>query len=151
MPQLLAEASDLLSRIWEDLVARPSGPLAFRFLLQPVMAATAGIRDGIVDARTGSSPYLWTVFSDSQSRKARLKEGLSATAKILALGVAMDIAYQVLVFGRLYPLEALIVALTLAFLPYLFIRGPTARVVRWWSGQPSPTTMSESNHDPVRK
>jgi hypothetical protein len=27
------------SRFWSELVSRPSGPLAFRFILQPVMAA----------------------------------------------------------------------------------------------------------------
>ena len=37
MPQLTAEAHDVLSRIWEHLVARPGGPQAFRFILQPAM------------------------------------------------------------------------------------------------------------------
>ena len=76
MPQLTAEAHDVLSRIWEDLVARPGGPLAVRFILQPVMAAILAIRDGIKDARTGSSPYFWMVLHDSQARNARLEEAL---------------------------------------------------------------------------
>jgi hypothetical protein len=35
-------------------------------------------------------------------------------------------------FNTLYPGEALIVAIVLAFIPYLLIRGPAARLARWW-------------------
>jgi hypothetical protein len=142
MPQLTAEAHDVLSRVWEDLVARPGGPLAFRFILQPVMAAILAIRDGITDARTGRSPYFWTVLHDSQARNARLEEALSATARILALGLLMDTIYQIGVLGTFYPTEAAIVALTLAFVPYLLIRGPAARLARWWQSR----TPSSETH-----
>jgi hypothetical protein len=130
MPQLTAETHDVLSRIWEDLVARPGSPLSFRFVLQPAVGIL-GVRDGIKDARTGRSLYFWTVLHDSQTRNARLEEGLSATARILALGLLMDAIYQIWVLGTFYPTEAAIVALALAFVPYLLIRGPTARLARW--------------------
>ena len=142
MPQLTAEAHDVLSRIWEHLVARPGGPLAVRFILQPVMAAILAIRDGIKDARTGRSPYFWMVLHDRQTRNARLEEALSATAKILALGLLMDTIYQIGVLGTFYPTEAAIVALTLAFVPYVLIRGPAARLARWWQSRAS----SSENH-----
>jgi hypothetical protein len=41
----------------------------------------------------------------------------------------MDVIYQVMVFNMLYPVEALIIAILLAFVPYLLIRG---LVVRMW-------------------
>lgn len=132
-------AYGVFQRTWEDLIARPSGPLAFRFLLQPAMATVAAIRDGIKDARTGRSPYFWTVLSRPEERRARLDEGLKATARIIALGLIMDAAYQYLVLGKFYLGEALIVAFGLAFLPYLLIRGPVARLVRWWGHHPSST------------
>jgi hypothetical protein len=135
MAQITAEIHDVLSRMWGDLAARPAGPLAFRFILQPVMAAIVAIRDGIKDAHTGRSPYFWAVLHDSHARRARLEEGLSATVRILALGLAMDAIYQVVVLGTVYPSEAVIVALGLAFLPYLLIRGPAARVARWWQSR----------------
>lgn len=138
MPQITAEVHDVLSRIWQDLVARPGGPLSFRFVLQPVMAAIVAIRDGIKDARTGRSPYFWTVLHDSRARTARLQEGLSATARILALGLLMDAIYQIWVLGTFYPTEAAIVVLGLAFVPYLLIRGPAARLARWWQHRASP-------------
>lgn len=121
---------DVLLRIWQDLVGRPSGPLAFRFVLQPTMAALMAIRDGIVDARTGRSPYFWTVLTNPSARRARLREGLISTARIVLLGVGMDVIYQVTEFGRFYPGEALIVALGLACLPYFLMRGPVDRIAR---------------------
>jgi hypothetical protein len=45
-----------------------------------------------------------------------------------------DAIYQHLVFKTFYPVEALFIALLLAYVPYLLIRGPVARIVRWWRG-----------------
>ena len=43
----------------------------------------------------------------------------------------MDAIYQLHVLGTFHPGEALIVSVALAFVPYLLIRGPAARVARW--------------------
>jgi hypothetical protein len=59
-----------------------------------------------------------------------LREGLNATARIIILGLVMDAIYQVLVLRTFYPLEALVVALLLAFVPYLIVRGLVVRVWR---------------------
>jgi hypothetical protein len=131
------DLQDLLGRVWNDLVARPAGPLHFRFLLQPVMAAIMAIRHGIRDAREGRSPYFWGIVTDPEHRRSGLREGLTATAKIVVLGLVLDAAYQVMMLGAFYPGEALIVALTLGFLPYLILRGPAARLARHWI-KPSP-------------
>lgn len=128
---------ELLYRVWEDLIARPGGPLGLRFLLQPTMAAIFAIGDGIKDARTGRSPYFWTVLFHPGERGARLREGLGTTGRIMALGLIMDAIYQLQVLGWFYPGEAVIVALLLAFVPYLLIRGPAARIARWWSQRSS--------------
>jgi hypothetical protein len=129
-----AAASSVLERVWTDLAARPSGPFGFRFVLQPIMATIAGIHDGIGDAHTGRSPYFWTVLTDPVQRADRLREGLKSTSRIIALGLVMDAIYQLIVFRTFYPLEAIIIALALAFVPYLLIRGPVARFVRWREG-----------------
>jgi hypothetical protein len=115
-------------RMWSNLTDRPSGPMAFRFILQPSMATIAAVRDGLYDARTERSPYLWTILRQGEQRVARLREGLDATARIILLGLAMDVIYQVTVFRIFYPVEALIIALLLAFVPYLLIRGLVVRV-----------------------
>jgi hypothetical protein len=106
--------------------------MTFRFLLQPVMASLFAIRDGIKDGRTGRSPYFWTVLHDKTKRRNRLREGLKATSRIIILGLIMDAIYQFRVLGTFYPGEAIIIALLLAFIPYLLLRGPVARITRWW-------------------
>ena len=119
-----------LQRIWTNLINRPSEPMAFRFILQPAMALIAAIHDGVKDARTGRSPYFWTLLRNPQKRVARLREGLNATARIILLAVGMDVIYQITVFNTFYPGEALLIGLQLAFVPYLLMRGPVARIAR---------------------
>ena len=116
-----------VQRLWRDLVERPDGPMSFRFVLQPLMASFAAIRDGRNDARTGQAPFFWTLLWDSKQRVPRLQEGLNATARIILLGLVMDVIYQVLVLKTFYPVEAVLIAVVLAFLPYAIIRGPVMR------------------------
>jgi hypothetical protein len=116
-----------LPRFWHDLVDRSTGPMKFRFIMQPLMAAIFAIRDGLKYARTGRSPYLtMMVLRDPRQHIGRLIEGLNvglnATARIIALAFLLDTIYQLLVLGTLYPFEALIVALLLGYVPYLIIR-----------------------------
>ena len=119
-----------LRQFWHDLIERPDGPMRFRFFLQPLMAVIAAIHDGREDARAGHSPYFMTVLRNPQERIGRLREGLNATARIILLGVAMDVIYQFLVLKTFYPNEALVIALLLAFVPYVIIRGLVLRIAR---------------------
>ena len=60
-----------------------------------------------------------------------------ATARIILLGLVMDVIYQIVVFDTFHPGEAAIVALLLAFVPYLLLRGPVARIAAWWFSRQS--------------
>src|SRR5262245_10227887 len=126
----MLELQEIVVRMCSDLLDRPSGPLAFRFILQPVMAIGLAVRDGMRDARTGRSPYLQAIANDPLHRRAHVMEGLSAVSRVLLLGVGMDAFYQVSALRTFYPGEALLVALLLAFVPYLLARGPASRVAR---------------------
>jgi hypothetical protein len=126
---------EMIQRGWENLLARPSGPLALRFVLQPVVASLLAIRDGIKDGRTGRSPYFWTVLSNRAERRERLREGVAATGKVMALALLLDGIYQIIKHGSFYPGEAIIVAIVLGFIPYLLIRGPAARIARRLGGK----------------
>ncbi len=128
-------SAEVRERIWRQLVERPGGPMTFRFILQPIMAMVAALYDGVADARTGRSPYLWTILSDRTKRGGRLREGLISTARVLLLGIVMDTIYQVIEFETFHPAEAVIIALLLAFVPYLLLRGPCARIARIWVGR----------------
>lgn len=131
-----------IQRVTSDLIARPSGSLSLRFILQPVMSAVFALRDGIKDARTGRSPYFWTVLSDPDKRQARLREGLASTGKVVLIAVVLDGIYQAIELKTFYPIEAMIIAICLAFLPYLLLRGPIARVARKWFARSSAQTPS---------
>ena len=130
-------SAEVRERIWQNLLDRPGGPMTFRFILQPIMATIAALYDGVKDARTGRSPYLWTILTNPAKRGGRLREGVISTARVLLLGLVMDAIYQFIVFDTFHPAEAVIIALLLAFVPYLLLRGLVARIARWWRGDGS--------------
>lgn len=121
---------DFLYRIVEDLVARVSGPMKFRLILQPVMAAFFAIRSGFKDAKENKPPYFWALFNDPAHRRDMLRDGWKSVGRVFIFAIAMDAAYQFIVFRWLYPVEMLLVALILAIVPYLFIRGPVNRIAK---------------------
>jgi hypothetical protein len=125
-------SAEVRTRLWQNLFERPGGPMLFRFFLQPTMAAIAAWRDGVADARTGRSPFFVGALTDPAQRTVRLNEALVATARIILLGLVMDGIYQAIEFKAFHPAEAVIIALLLAFVPYLLLRGLFARAARWW-------------------
>jgi hypothetical protein len=122
--------AETLRGFWRDLIERPDAPMRFRFVLQPLMAALAAIHDGREDARAGRSPYFMTMLRNPRERVGLLREGLNATARIILLGLVMDVIYQLIVLKTFFPNQALVIALLLAFVPYLIIRGLVFRVAR---------------------
>ena len=131
----------VLERIWHNLVERPEGPLSFRFILQPVMAAVAAAIDGLRDARAVRSPFFRALLFEPRERMARLVEALNAIARIILLGLVMDIIYQAIALKTFYPAEAVIVALLLAVVPYVVLRGLITRGARrWWRSLPAART-----------
>lgn len=124
---------DYLQRFGSDLLSRTDGPMTFRLFLQPTMAFIAALHDGIKDAKLQRSPYLLNLIrSPRAERRQSLGEGVNSVARVLLLGVLMDVIYQFRVFGGFrYPLEAVVVAVLLAFVPYLLLRGPVARWASW--------------------
>jgi hypothetical protein len=130
-------SAEELDRFWRNIVARPGGPMTFRFALQPTMAGIAALRDGIRDARLGRLPHAATIIRDSEERGSLFWEGIVSTARILILGVVMDVAYQWSFFDTFHPAEAALIAILLAFVPYVLLRGPIGRVARHWIAEPS--------------
>jgi hypothetical protein len=121
---------DSVSEFWHDLAARPTGPLAMRFYLQPLMATLFALRDGFKDARNDKPPYFWALFTHPEQRSEMLHNGWKSVGKIFVLAVVFDIVYQLLVLHELHPLQTVVVATILAIVPYLIFRGPVNRIVR---------------------
>jgi hypothetical protein len=125
---------DILDRMWREawheIAARPDGPLALRFYLQPIMAILLAFRDGLKDARAGRPAYLWAIFTDAPHRRELAREGWRSIGKVFVIAVVLDAVYQLVVLRGIRPLEGLIVAVVLAILPYALLRGPINRVMR---------------------
>ena len=119
---------EFFTRVWTDLVGRLGGPLTFRIILQPTMAALLGLRAGLKDARDGRPAFLWTVLTNRIHRAELMREGWATIARVFVLAVIMDVIYQLIVLRWIYPGEAIITAIVLAIVPYVFIRGPVNRI-----------------------
>jgi hypothetical protein len=128
---------EFLTRFFTNLANRVGGPMTFRIILQPLMAILLAIRAGMADAREGRPPYFWTLITEPSRRADLLREGWKAIARVFVLAVIMDLIYQLIVERWFYPGEAIIVAIVLAVVPYLILRGIVTRLVRRFRRQPS--------------
>lgn len=118
------------ARVGSQLLARVTGPMKFRLVLQPVMSGFFAIRSGLADARGGNPPYFWALVWDHGQREAMLKNGWKDVGRVFILAFLMDVVYQVIVLRFVYLGEALIVAFVLAIIPYLILRGLVTRLAR---------------------
>ena len=121
---------DMFMRALMDVGDRIGGPMTFRIILQPLMAAILAFRAGLKDAQHGRPPYFWTILTDPSQRADLVREGWKSVARVFVLAIVMDVIYQLIVLRWVYPFELILVAILLAVVPYLLIRGPVNRVVR---------------------
>jgi hypothetical protein len=128
------ESRKLMEEMWlrfvRNLLGRFDGPLHFRFVVQPLMAAIFGIYSGIKDAKAGRPAYLWVVILHTDHRKELLREAWKHVGRIFVFAITIDLGYQIYVHRAFYPGEALVVAFVLAIVPYFIVRGPANRIAR---------------------
>ncbi len=125
---------ETLMRVWNDLVGRVGGPLTLRLVIQPTVATLLALRAGLKDSRQGRPPYFWNILLNLDERKDMLREGWKDVGKLFVMAVVLDIVYQLIVARWVYPLETLLVAVTLAILPYVLFRGLVSRLARRRTG-----------------
>lgn len=118
------------ARVGSQLIARVSGPLKFRLVIQPAMACALAILGGIADAREGKPPFFWAILWDSHHRRDMIRSGWQSVGKVFILAIVLDIVYQVIALRFVYPGEVAIVACFLAIAPYVIMRGPVNRIAR---------------------
>ena len=114
---------EMLSRFWGDLMGRVGGPMTFRLILQPIMAAFFAVRGGLKDAREGRPAYFWAIFTDPAQRREMLRDGWKSVGRVFIFAIVMDGIYQFIVLRWFYPLEALIVAIVLAITVWALVLG----------------------------
>ena len=121
---------------FEGLLARIEGPMNFRLVLQPLVALFFAFRDGVRDAREGKSPYFWALFTEPEHRREMLGSGWESIGKVFIIAIILDFIFQYIVFRDFRPIGALLAGIILAAVPYLLLRGPVNRVMRFGGGRP---------------
>lgn len=119
-------------RLVENLAGRFDGPFHLRLIVQPAVAVAMAMRAGIRDSRRSKPPFFWDLLSRSGNRRELLRQCWSDVKNVLIVASILDLIYQVIVHGRVYPLELLITATALAIVPYLLVRGPVNRILGIW-------------------
>ena len=95
------------------------------------MATFFAVRDGIRAGRDERRPYLWALCTESGHRMALLREAWKSIGKVFLVAVLIDCGYQFVATNHhIHIFDAVVVATTLAIVPYIIIRGPTNRLFR---------------------
>ncbi|MGO9932184.1 MAG: hypothetical protein ACLPV8_10280 [Steroidobacteraceae bacterium] len=92
------------------------------------MSTFLAIRSGLRDAQSGARPYFWSILSTPGRRGEMIKEGWKSIARLFFLAVVLDSVYQIFVQHSFHLRAALFVAIVLAILPYLILRGIVTRI-----------------------
>jgi hypothetical protein len=114
----------------EELPRRFTGSGRLRFILQPTVAIVLGIRGGLADAKAGNVPYLFGLILGAGRRRELLRSGVAAIRNLVALGIMMDIVFQLVLYRSVHPGAALVVGSILICLPYAVSRALTTRVTQ---------------------
>ena len=114
----------------EELPRRFSGPGRFRFILQPVLAILLGVRGGIADARAGKPPYVFGLLFAAGHRRELLGSGAAAITTLLAMGIILDVVFQLILYRAVHPGAALVIGPILICTPYALSRALTTRLAR---------------------
>lgn len=112
---------EILGRILGNLGDRVGGPMTFRFVLQPAVAVFLGVRDGLRMGRAGMPVVTWGTHSTPGRDRALLRVMWRSVRVLVLVALTLDLIYQVVVQGSLYPGEAVIVGVTITLAPYLVV------------------------------
>jgi hypothetical protein len=135
---------DLWTLLADNLHDRVSGPMKFRIVLQPIMATLLAIRSGLKDAKSGAPPYFWSLLFTPGHRMEMIKDGWKSVGRLFFLAVALDLIYQAIVQSSIRPRAAIFVAIVLAIVPYLLLRGIITRIARRFMHRPPPVSDGAS-------
>lgn len=111
---------EILTRVWQDFLDRTTGPLWFRLIIQPLVAAVFGIRAGLANARRSKTRPEHAPAP--ANRQTMFRQALRDVGKVFVIGVVLDVVFQLIALHAVYPVEALLVAFLFVVLPYQIIR-----------------------------
>jgi hypothetical protein len=115
-------------RFAEDMVARLHGPGRLRFIFQPAVAITLGVRDGRKDARADATPFLWDLLFHSANRQRLVRSAFASVRDLIAVAILLDVIAQFLILHMVNPFAAVLLGPVLIALPYASSRALTNRL-----------------------
>jgi hypothetical protein len=59
-----------------------------------------------------------------------MRDAWKSISKVFIIAVLLDVVYQIIVVRWVYPFETVLVAILLAIVPYILVRGPVNRLRR---------------------
>lgn len=120
-----------IAKIIDELVARiVDGPFRFRFIVQPMMAILFGLRDGFIDAKAGSAPFLYGLLFHRQDLKPSVQSAVRRLRFPILFAIVLDAIVQYVMFQTVRPLTAVLVGTLLMGIPYCCARGISCRIIR---------------------
>jgi len=115
--------------IAEGIIARVAGPMGLRFVFQPLVGLLLGVRDGMVDAKTGEPPFIFDLIVNRGNRKAKLSSLFKSLSKTFIIAIVLDAIVQYLIFDQVRATSAIIVAVMILIVPYSLARAITNKIV----------------------
>jgi len=128
-----------------QLIARADGPLHFRLLIMPIVVSTIATISGLKDAREGKPAFFWSLLTGSGERKGIVQGLLKDIGRVIIMALVVDTIYQIWQLGTLYPLQAIIVALVCAVMPYVIVRGAVSRIAGFFIRRREPAAAPNGN------
>jgi hypothetical protein len=119
----------LPDNIVEGIIARIGGPMSLRFVIQPLVGLLLGVRDGMMDAKTGEPPFIFDLIIDKENRKAKLASLLKSLSKTIIIAIVLDIIAQYIIFNQVRVSGAIIIAVVILIVPYSAARAITNRII----------------------
>lgn len=111
-----------------DFLAVITGPLSFRFIVQPAVAMVLAIRDGRVDAKLHRKPFFWSIVSNPSQRMKSITNALHSVLSPIIIGICTDAVAQYMIFKHVRIVTAIFVGSVIISLPYVLVRGITNRI-----------------------
>ena len=74
--------------------------------------------------------FLWSILTNPAERRQLFHMGWKDIGRIIVVAIVLDTVYQLVVLRSFYVVQALIVALGCAIVPYALFRGLTTRLTR---------------------
>jgi len=118
------------SQFLEELPQRFARSGRLRFILQPLLAILLGVRGGIADTKAGNPPYLFGLLFTSGQRRNLLRSAGEAIGILLAMGIILDVVFQLVLYREVHPGAALLIGPILICTPYALTNRLVRRFVR---------------------